>query len=432
MTNNSFSLYKPSISFAENGIFSWKLLMTIFGLSMATNVINVFKIGNTYVSIAQFVTYVLFFLLLFKGVKIKPFLHSIKISFAFILFLVPFSFVFLYSSGYFALASTFFAGIIELLSVLLAGLVILNKRDYIPFLLKGIVIGLILNCLISIVSFMKWNITGSSINFGAIFHLDSYAFYDTSWRFRAQGLFTESSYFVCYLCVSLPIALLIKPIRISNYIVLALVLFSAALSLSGNILTLGVELILCFFVKITLIKNAFKKKHLLWLILLLIAFFLIFYLNKDTSFVLSLSDKISEGLRGSNIFDQSNSPRLINMINSLTLIRSNLFGFGYNMGAKVISLNFIDESSGAANTFLRIMLDLGLAGGIAYCAMFCQYSLASMFNIKYDSLRRTIGVSLFGLFACQVSNGYPFATVLTIVFLTLCTSQNRKYTKSGL
>lgn len=396
----------------------WEFFFFALGLSLSTNVINIARIGTVNISLAQTIVIFMSVCLLFKRISLVRVWASLKVSFRAWLVVVLLSFFALFINSVFNLSSSFFAGLIELVSVMLAIVLIANMPQYCMTIQKGMVWGLFINVVVSLLSFFKWRLTGSAINFGELFGLDSYAFYGTPTYFRTQGLFTESSYFICYLCVTTPIALLLKPVKIiDNKVLLALSIIAVALSLSGNIVIYFLELLFC-------LRYEIMHRHVRVLKAInVVAFFL--FVGAAAVFLYFFGgvenywSKIQLGFQGANLVDESNAPRLENMKAAVSFIKkSNYLGFGYNMGATVMSANSI-EHAGAASTFLRMILDLGVLGGIAYIWIFYQYCVHDFFSKNASIYKKALAYGMVGLFACQVSNGYPFASVLTMTMLAL-------------
>ena len=407
-------------------LYVWPLLFGVLGFSLSTNVINVFRIGTVNVSIAQTLVLIMSIILAFKrGVSITTFWRALKASMKMWLLLVPLSFFAIILNSVLSLSKSFFAGLIELISVLLSILLIANLPMYTKQLMKGMIWGLLINIIVSLLAYVKWKVTGSSINFGEIFHLESYATYNTSYYFRSQGLFTESSFFVCYLCIITPIALLIKPVkRINNIILIVLSIAAIALSLSGNILIYFIELFICFLL-IGKYKNreVFRPINILGVLLIGIVFFIFL---AQSGRLTQFWANIRLGLAGANLFNEGNSPRIQNMRAAIEVFKeSNLIGYGYNMGATVMSYRTI-ANTGAASTFLRMLLDLGVVGGLVYLWVFYQYCIHDLLSKRTTLLKKSIACGMIGLFSCQVSNGYPFASVLTMVMFGLVAVVNEE------
>ena len=407
--------------------FFWDFFFFALGLSLSTNVINIARIGTVNVSLAQAIVIVMSVCLLSKKFSLVRVWSSLKVGFRVWLVLVLLSFFALFINSVFNLSFSFFAGLIELVSVMLAVLLIANMPQYCMTIQKGMVWGLFINVVVSLLSFFKWKLTGSAINFGELFGLDSYAFYGTPTYFRTQGLFTESSYFICYLCVSTPIALLLKPVKIINSkVLLALSFIAVTLSLSGNIAIYFLELLFC-------LRYEIRHRHVRVLKAInVVAVFL--FVGASVAFLYYFGgiENIQLGFQGANLVDKSNAPRIENMKAAVSFIKkSNYIGFGYNMGATVMSASSI-EHTGAASMFLRMFLDLGVLGGIAYIWIFYQYCVHDFFSKNVSVQKKALAYGMVGLFACQVSNGYPFASVLTMTMLALVASKDMEAVQEEL
>lgn len=347
-------------------------LMTVLGLSMASNVVYFFTIGSTHFTFAE-VYSVLLFIYLFAIKRINWCHISAVTGIEFQLFCAM-----IIASGLFAFATflntkllyRYVVGVISFAICCTTLIDVISLFEYRQYFIKGCAIGMVINALICVVQYAFYQ---RNIPFNFLYDLfrqDS--FHLNVYNFCAQGLFLEPSHMNQFLASVATIFLGMMGLKKIGYkIILVLILACCALSTSGTAAVVLVGLILFFIIKKPIGRYVSRNGVIFFYMILLGGLFIYAFLPNSPmldNIVKNLNGYIKLALEGSNIADSSNLERVQSMRAAMSLIPQNPLGCGWNMVHTLLHQRRNLGTASAFSDMLEMVLEIGVLGVGFYVA----------------------------------------------------------------
>ena len=406
-----------------------KAIAFLLGLSLTTNVIYLFKIGNTCVYIGYIVACIAalyLFTMNRQAGKIKlGFIDRSIWMFAGLtgLSLVP-SLVQAATGSLPAVAPIV---VLKGLAVLVCGIitycVVICLGEWTESLVKGIAIGIILNGILSVVQQLAFE-SGSFFTLCRWFPQGSF-YVSAPWEtwgqlpavaegittYRAQGLFLEASHLSVFLVCMTPLVFLF----LKNFFIKILVsvssIYCCILSYSPNIAFLIIELFVLFYFAHAANKGRRPFNQRVGALTILMAFFIfcitMLLVIAKPQLITGIFDLVESSISDVNVestTDTGTLERWSSMLKAISAAFQYPFSAGWN--TESITLQFLYGSSDvASHSFcIRLLLELGILGVIAYVYVIYRHSFPLLSKMNIVRLR-CLGLAVIFLFVCQASNG---------------------------
>lgn len=424
-----------------NSINLEKLLSLFWGISMGTNVVYLFSIGNTYFVISEVYSVFLFILLvLWKKVKFKQFIKIVPVSFKlFIITILLSSIAALVTFGRIGLLYRYVVGIIALGIFITAMINVITLFEYRSYIAAGLGGGILINILFSIIQYVIFQ---KGLVFTYLYDLFVQpSFHLNVYNFGAQGLFLEPSHMMHFFVAAIPIWFVwfYKNNVVDMFVIFALFI-TCAMSGAGTSMVVFLVIVFLFLAKFSLQKRRFlakRKTVLKWTIISTILGILCIVILPQTSIFSNISTEISHyfnlAMEGSNLADSSNTERLTSMKTAIGLIPHNPIGCGWNMVHTLLEENTLLGTATAFSDILEMTLELGIIG-----ISFYLYGMISIIGncIKKRQLEcRGIAIALVATLIMQILgdnsfNPFIFMTIGWGIGLTKLEEEREKNEKN--
>ncbi|MCO1600971.1 hypothetical protein [Desulfosporosinus nitroreducens] len=420
----------------------WNMFAFLFGVLSCNNIIYLFKVGNTYINIIYTLSsiFILFVFLTKSNVIVNTFKIFSKylLIFSILVFLsfIPMILVSKSDSDY---ITTFFNGQLSYFLNIILYFSYLLLRDNKKSLLDGVWIGFSINIFFSLLSYFLFK-SGNYFSLYNYFPQPAFAM-PVPWQsanelglindnlkvifsYRAQGLFLETSHYVAFLVGTFLLFWdYIKPSFFKKVVYIAC-LFLTIISWSANLVTLTF-VILVYMIrcnKISIYKLINRKILVLKASLFFIGcsfLILILFLNIDRlSFLFQSNDfleSLIESFKTANLADSSNSERFTNMLLGYNLVWKYPFGVGYNMVPSLLMNEYSLRVYSTFNHLITTQLELGFLGTLVYCSIILSLSIPLLKRGR-SIYQVALGVSVLGVFICQVANGIKYFPFILLLF----------------
>lgn len=396
----------------------YNALAFFLGLVVCNDVIYVLKIGNTFhvnISIVYSLILLAAISILHSGELIVSFKIIEQWFYAFLL-LVFFSAIpaFFMFASYPEYLSRFFNGIIQYALFIISLICTIMLRNQKLYVVKGLLIGFVLNIALSIIAYITY-MRGNVFTLYDYFPQDS--FNVPKYQFRAQGFFLEPSYLTSFIISTCFLLLSVYRMNTGKSLLMLLgLLITLSLSTSGNIVILISIGLLYWVLKNLRGAKTHNKKITLGFVFTLaaiIAFTIVFWNNIAE---MDLIGNFIKGIQGADLSSSDNYRRIDNMAKTLQTILNYPIGVGWNMSHSILEITYDTDISvkAAFNFLLSNTLELGILGTVVYLVLIKKLSY-DLFMRGKDLYQFGVGLSVLGMFACQVANGnryYPFMFVI--------------------
>lgn len=390
-------------------------LAFFLGLLVCNDVIYVFKIGNTVIvniSIVYSLILLAVFLLSNNRELISSFIIVEQWFYVFLL-LVLFSFfpaLFIFTN-HSQFLSRYINGIVQYSLCITSLVCVIILRNQKLFVVKGLLAGFVLNIALSIfayITYMRGNV------FTLYDYFPQNSFDVPKYNFRAQGFFLEPSYFTSFIISVCFILLSVYGIRTGKSLfVLFGLLIVLSLSTSGNIVILIIMSLLYWSIKGVRKEKTYSKGNTLGFFVVLAGLVALVFVFWDNITELDLINKFMKGIEGADLKSDDNYRRTSHMIMTLAEIKNYPLGVGWNMSHSILAITY-DNVNTSFNFLLTNILELGLLGMAVYLIFIKRLSY-DLFMRGKNLYQIGVGLSVLGMFACQVANGnryYPFMFVI--------------------
>ena len=423
-----------------------KIIPFILGLSVSTGVIYVFNIGNTPVYVGYFFAALVFIGLLLKNPhNIIRAILTVDISvLAFfgiaILSFVP-SFTYcLVGQLDINVPLTVLKGLIVLIAGLIIYIVTLSLRKYKNAIVYGVACGIIINVVISVVAQIAFE-SGTVFSLASLFPQDAFvvsvkwgvpepADIHAIYAFRAQGLFLEASHLMVFLVTWGFLCLRYVRYTFAKAVILIGICYVMAQSLSPNAVILIVEIILTILLSKSrntrIEKDSSARDTLPYatvfaiLVLILIGgLACIRFGSAIAEAIGSIIDSFTD-LNPMSSKDTGTLDRFNSMVSTVSILPNYPFGAGWNTESLILTSHF-DGTVFASHSFaLRLLLELGPLGLIAYCWVIIRHAKGA-FHVSKQG--RAVGIAIVCMAVTQFMNGI---TLLPYVWVILGLSKDIK------
>ena len=431
-------LISVSLPRGVHSSFAKKMASFLLGLSVSTGVVYAFTVGNTPVYIGYCMAAVIFLLLFLRRSRsLMNALFEIDRS---ILVFVGIAALSLIPSLAYAISGNLGIDapvtVIKGLVVLVVGVIVyvtaVSLRGYRRAIIAGVSAGILVNVVFSLIAQSAFE-AGTVFSLISLFPQDAFvvplqwgvpepAGSHAIYTFRAQGLFLEPSHLMVFLVAwSLLCATSARRTFVKAAMMVGVVYLSAR-TLSPNAVILIVELVALFVVSGQLKDGRSryvqrrKTPHaaILAIAVLLFAAVLFLVLFGDAvadtlgMIVSSLSD-----LDVTSSADTGTAERFESMLATLSILPRYPFGAGWNTESLVLTAGF-GESTFASHSFaLRLLLEAGLPGFLAYCWVIWRHATGAFRSSKQG---RFVAIAVVCMAIAQFMNGI---TLLPYVWLLL-------------
>ncbi len=421
-----------------------KIISFILGLSVSTGVIYVFTVGNTPVYIGYFFAALVFIGLLLKNPhRIVRVISAIDISVLVFFGLATLSFIpsFIYclvGQVDINVPLTVLKGLIVLIAGLIVYIVTLSIRRYRKAIVYGVAFGIIINVVISIIAQIAFE-SGTVFSLVSLFPQDAFAV-SMKWGvsapahshaiyvFRAQGLFLEASHLMVFLVTWGLLCLRYVRYTFAKAVILIGICYIMAQSLSPNAAILIVEGVLIILLSKS--HNAgLKKKSSVRRTLPYATIFAILVLIligglaciRFSSIIAEAVDSVIDSftdLDPMSSTDTGTLDRFNSMVSTVSILPNYPFGAGWNTESLILTSHF-DGTVFASHSFaLRLLLELGPLGLIAYCWVIMRHAKGA-FHASQQG--RVVGIAIVCMAMTQFMNGI---TLLPYVWVILGLSKD--------
>lgn len=424
-----------------------KFLAIFLGIIVCNNVAYALKVGRTYINVSFVYGIILFmFFIVFRKRNIKKCVKEINYSFRIYIIIALLSIVLAVVTFIddISLISSYFNGIIMLVLNLILYMDVLFLKDYKNYILKGLIIGFILNMLLSLIQYVTYNNgnyfslyyffpqPGFQINsyYGANTLLQQTTDTFNIYGYRAQGFFLETSYYMAFIAATSVILFAITKKGLIKILSIISMIFIIALTSSGNMIVVLVTFIMYYiFRKIKSKSNNCNKENKKINIKTFTALFIItiFILGigllniskiKEIITTNNVYEKFINNINTANIADEGNKGRATSMVKALELVLKYPLGVGYNMAPTLLSLEYEDgilEQNATFNRLITIELEQGPLGLLFYVIYIYQISGLLILKAK-EKYTLALGIGVLGAFICQIGNGIGFFPFIILVF----------------
>lgn len=418
--------YSPQIKSRQTaGQNRWlRVVMTLFGLSLSTNVVYVFTIGNTCVYIGYVFAFILCGYLFISDrksgcVRLDLIDRSIWMFVAVACLSVFLSIVYAISEQ---LPSETPLVVIRGLIVLFCGLavyyVVVRLPEYAECLVIGLALGVVTNGAVSMLQMIAFE-SGSYFTLYYLFPQDSFSI-SANWStwgalpggagripyFRSQGLFLEASHLMVFLTCVAPVAFTAIKSIVARVGILIVTAFCCMTSSSPNVFFILVECVLLLsHSRKSNKKFRVRRGWILISIIALIVFTCVMALHSD--FVLSSFTSVAKSIADLNVFtsdDTGTTARWKSMLNALSAYMQYPLGAGWNTESLVLTHIYGANEAASHSYVIRLLLEMGIVGVIAYFVLIMRHSkLLISHGLHIEEL--AIGMAVLFLFVCQATNG---------------------------
>ena len=407
-------------------IINWinfeKLLSLLLGISVGTNIVYLFSVGNTYFVISEVYSVLLFILLvLCKKVKFKQFIKIVPFSFKLFIITILFSSIaVLVTFEQIGLFYRYIVGIIALGISITAMINVITLFEYRKYIATGLGVGIVINILFSIIQYVTFQ---KGIAFTYLYDLFVQpSFHLNVYNFGAQGLFLEPSHMMHFFVAAIPIWFVWRyKNNLVNILAIFAIFVTCAMSGAGTSMVVFLVIIFLFLAKLSLKNGRFlakRKTVIKWTIFLTILGILCIIIIPQTSMFSNISTEINHyfklAMEGSNIADSSNTERLTSMKTAIRLIPRNPIGCGWNMVHTLLEENTLLGTATAFSDILEMTLELGIIG-----ISFYLYGMMSIIGncIKKRQLEyRGIAIALVAILIMQLLGDNSFNPLM---FMTI-------------
>ena len=381
----------------------------LLGLSVCEGISRVFSVGNTSFSFAEVIASLCFVYFCFKRPgEVLSFFK--KVPFGFKLFFIAilcssFSAVIHFSS--ISVLGRYIAGMVYLAVILTVAIDVYVLRESKRHIFNGLALGLILNMLISVISYISFT-RGNVISFETVFPQEG--FYTPVQTFRSQGLFLEPSHFVRFVATVVLIIIANKQSKsgiIAKIVFTALLITTVALSTSGTVVILAISVFVFF-----LLQKTNKKSRMLGVALLIAVALLLAYLFVFGSDISSFEELINKILLGADISSEDNAERYNAMRESVGYLKDTVLGCGWNMVGTLFDYNGSDTVSSFSD-LLEMTLELGFVGITIYVLAVANVAV-KLFK-KKNNYSTALALSLLTVIAIQVGTDYAFNSCIMML-----------------
>lgn len=425
------------------GILS-QVIPFILGLSISTGVIYVFTIGNTPVYVGYFFAALVFIGLLLKNpYSIIRAISAIDISILVFFVIAILSFVpsFMYClAGHLDInvPLTVLKGLVVFIAGLIVYIVTLSMREHRKAIVYGVAFGIIINAIISVIAQIAFE-SGTVFSLVSLFPQDAFTV-SVKWgvsepvgshaiyEFRAQGLFLEASHLMVFLVTWGLLCLVYVRYTFAKAIILIGICYITTQALSPNAAILIVEIILIILLGKShgagIEKKSFGKKTLPYttvfaiLVLILVGgLACIRFSGVVAEAIDSVIDSLTD-LNPMSSTDTGTLDRFNSMLSTISILPNYPFGAGWNTESLILTSHF-DGAVFASHSFaLRLLLELGPLGLIAYCWVIIRHARGAFYASKQG---RIVGIAIVCMTVTQFMNGI---TLLPYVWVILGLSKD--------
>lgn len=406
------------------------ICMTLFGVSLSTNVVYLIKIGNTCVYVGYVVALVFLIALILKDcrkgcLQLELVDKSIWVFFALACLSIISSTAYVFSGSLPIEAPiVVLRGIIVLVSGLAVYYIIVRLPHYSTDVIVGLAIGVVVNGIVSIVQLIFFE----SNSFFTLFYLFPQDAFEipAKWgiwsmlpegvtglvKFRAQGLFLEASQLMVFLICVVPISFLSSRSDVLRIVLVLCAVFCCVTSLSANAALFVAEIIILA----SLLFLGTPKSSNLSLLRLsrvgiiaipAVAFLVLLILLFNSEALLSALAGMGQSMGDINLFSSSDTgtvERWDSMQKTFEVCASYLFGTGWNTESLTLSYVYGFSDLASYNYAIRLLLELGVLGLIFYIIVIWRHS-KPLFVSGATKTTLCLGLSVIFLFVCQVTNG---------------------------
>lgn len=422
-----------------------KFLAFFLGIIVCNNVAYALKVGRTYINVSFVYGIIIFmFFIVFRKRNIKKCVKEINYSFRIYIIIALLSIVLAVVTFIddISLISSYFNGIIMLALNLILYMDVIFLKDYKKYILKGLIIGFILNMLLSLIQYVTYNNgnyfslyyffpqPGFQINsyYGANNFLQQVADTFNIYGYRAQGFFLETSYYMAFIASTSIILFVITKKSFWKILSIISMIFIIALTSSGNMIVILFTFIIYYiFMKIKSKNNICEDKKIniktfttfFLIAVLLISFGAINFSNiEEIIKTNNVFEKFVNNINTANIANEGNKGRATSMVKALELVLKYPLGVGYNMSPTLLSLEYEDgilEQNATFNRLITIELEQGPLGLLFYVIYIYQISGVLILKAR-EKYTLALGIGVLGAFICQIGNGIGFFPFVILVF----------------
>lgn len=408
--------------------YFWPVVSLLFGVSLTTDVIYIFKLGNTCVYIGYAFAVVLALLLLvsrrhFDDVRLAVVDCSVWVFSAFVsLSLFPALFSAFLGHSPADAPLVVLKGLVVFFCGLLVYFAVAELRSFRRYFIFGLTLGLVINGIVSIMQQFAFD-SGSFFTFYNLFPQDSFCV-SAKWdiwpslppyagrinTFRPQGLFLEASHLMVFLVCLAPYIFLKTNNFYVKLVIVVLTGYCAFTSASPNAVFLIIEslVLLAISFSSSSVKLSKVKFNPIAAIVLSAFFFAgILFLLYRPDLLTGAFESVSRSLSDLNVAsstDDGTLERWDSMMKALAALSQFPFGSGWNTESSVL-VYIYGSSDVASHSFaIRLVLELGVLGLVSYIYVIVRHArllLCSRSSIEALAL----GMAVVFLFVCQASNG---------------------------
>lgn len=409
---------------------SWlRVVMFLFGLSLSTNVIYAFTVGNTCVYVGYIIALALCGYLFVADRK----RGSVKLdlidrstwAFAAVACLSLFLSLIYSVSGQLPLETPLVAlrGLVVLFCGLAVYYAVARLSEYARYLVLGLALGVVVNGFVSALQMAAFE-SGSYFTLYNLFPQDSFSI-SADWSiwgalpdgadritsFRSQGLFLEASHLMVFLVCVAPIAFVVLQSTVARVGILAATVFCCITAFSPNVLFMLVECALLLLV--SPIKDGFEEHKVRrgWIFVTLatlFAFICVVALHSDL--VISGIESVMNAIADLNVLtstDEGTMDRWESMLRAFSVCLHYPLGTGWNTESLVLSHAYGSDEVASHSYVIRLLLEMGIVGLVTYIALVLRHSIPLL--SRHSSIEEfAIGLSVVFLFVCQTTNGITF------------------------
>ena len=386
------------------------VLAFLLGISVCEGISMMFSVGNTSFSFAEvFSPLVFLFFCLTRLNEIVGFVRKIPIGFKLFAIIIVLSVIpgVVYFSSI-AVMSRYVVGLISLFIVLTMAANIYVLKQSRDCVVKGLLIGVVLNTLFSIICYISFT-RGEVITLSTVFPHPS--FFVPGYNFRAQGFFLEPSHYIRFIATVLLVVVSQSKVKsfVSKALFFVMLLLVLALSTSGTVVILAVGVAIFAMMR----KNDRNPIYRIILAILITAIALLVYFAVFGSDSLKLSGLVGKILSGADISSEGNSERYNAMIESLGYIGGALIGCGWNMVGTLFDFHG-SKTVAAFSDVLEMTLELGIVGVFVYAISIISLILRLLRKKSDYSIALALSVAM--IFAIQIGTDYAFNSCIMLLF----------------
>lgn len=397
--------------------------MAILGLSLSSNIIYLFTIGSTYITIAEVFSVLLFmYLLVTKHINWRHIFAVTGIEFQLFSVMIVISGVFaLITFMDLVLMYRYLVGVISLAISCITLIDIISLFEYRLYFIKGCAIGIVINAIICVIQYIFYQ---RNIPFNFLYNLFPQEWFHLNiYNFCAQGLFLEPSNMNQFLGSITTVFIGMMGLKgLGDKFIFVLVLVCCALSTSGTAAVVLVGLILYFLIKRPLGRYVRRSGFMLFYFVVL-SFLLVYIFCSDSSIVNMIIKNVSGYIKlaseGSNITDSSNLERVQSMRTAIGLIPQNLLGCGWNMVHTLLQQKTGLGTASAFSDILEMVLEIGILGVAFYFASAIK-SIVACLRAK-DSESIGVAVAIISILIMETLVDYAInPCIMSILALGMC------------